>query len=247
MVCMVLLVGDDGFCYNLNSEGCCIFTMRNEVHRMLKFRTVAWMLAIAGVVSLSGAAAWAADNNSIKIGVVDVQKVYKEAPRVKQYTEELDMFRQQLSNKLDIRSQNLMLTEDEIKELVDLKVKDNPTDKDKARIDELLNSERAKDNEFKTLQGTQNLNDQQKARLKELQDIQQKSKDTGNALAKDYEGQFQSKMSEMDDKARADLQDAIKKVADAKGMNLMVDKAVILIGGTDVTDDVIAKLDRKVQ
>lgn len=214
---------------------------------MLRLRRMAWVLvSVVAVMGLIGSVARAATSEP-KIGVVDVQKVYKDAPRVKQYQEQLDGFKQTLTAKLDVRAQNMMLNEDEIKELVDLKTKDKATDADNARIKQLTDAERAKDEELKKLQETKDLNDQQKARLKELQDLQQKSKDTGNALIKDYDGQYQTKMGELQVKIDSEIQAAVTKMSEAKGLALVLDKAGVMLGGIDVTDDVISRLDRKMQ
>lgn len=215
---------------------------------MFNLRKMAWVvMAVCVATWLVGSVVYAAGSNEVKIGVVDVQRVYKDAPRVKQYKEGLDAFQQQLANKLEIRAQNMMLDENEIKELIDLKTKDKPTDQDKARIDQLINQEKAKDEELKKLQETKDLTDQQKARLKELQDLQQKSKDAGNAVSKDYQDLLQNKAQELQVKVDADLQAAISKAAEAKGMTMIIDKAAVLLGGTEITDDVIARLDRKAQ
>lgn len=212
---------------------------------MLELRRTAWVVAagvvLAGLIG-SGARAAAAEP---KIGVVDVQKVYADAPRIKQYKEELDAFKQTLTQKLDVRAQNLMLDENEIKELIDLKLKAKPTDADNTRIKALTDGERAKDEELKTLQAAKEPNDQQKARLQELMNVQQKSKDTGNALIKDYDGQYQSKMGELQGKIDTELQAAVAKVGEAKGLGLILDKAGVMLGGIDITDDVIGRLDRK--
>lgn len=209
-------------------------------------RTACMLVSVIAVVGLIGSGSWAAANEP-KIGVVDVQKVYKDAPRVKQYQEQLDAFKQTLAGKLDIRAQNMMLNEDEIKELVDLKTKEKQTDADKTRITQLSEAERAKDEELKKLQETKDLNDQQKARLKELQNLQQKSKDTVNALIKDYDGQYQTKMGELQGKIDAEIQAAVVKMAEAKQLTLVLDKGGVMLGGIDVTDDVISRLDRKMQ
>jgi Skp family chaperone for outer membrane proteins len=190
--------------------------------------------------------AWAADN-APKIGVIDIQKVLRDAPRMKQYMEEYENLRQQLGRILDIRSQNLMLDEDQVKELIELKTKPSPTEKDKARIAELEKIERERDAEFKQLQSATNLTDAQKARLKELQELQDKSKATGKALEDDYNSRLQTKLQELDQQADADIQDAVKKVAEAKGLSLVLVKDAVRFGGVDITDDVIGKLERKVQ
>jgi Skp family chaperone for outer membrane proteins len=214
---------------------------------MLRLRRAAWILFVGiAVVGLMGSVAWAAPAaNEPKIAIVDSQKVYKEAPRIRQYQESLDAFKQLLTGKLDIRSQNWMLDETEIQELIGLKTKDKPTDADNARIKVLTDSERAKDDELKTLQQTTAPTDQQKARLNELTDLQKKSKDTANATAKDYETQYSSKMGELQTKIDAELQAAVVKVAESKGYTLVLDKAVVMLGGTDISDLVIGALDRK--
>ena len=207
----------------------------------------AWMLAVAAAAVLfAGVAAEAADNQ-IKIGVVDIQKMYRDAPRIKQYMEDLDEFRGSLALKLEIYGQNTMLDGNEIKELIDLKTKETPTEADKTRIKTLEDTERARDAELKGLQENKELNEQQKARLQELQDMQKMSKDTLNAIAKDYDEQWQTKTQEFDAKAVADLREAINTVAQDKGFTLVLDQAAVFFGGTDITDDVIAKLDRKMQ
>ena len=214
---------------------------------MLGLRRAAWILLTGiAVVGLLGSAVYAAPAaNEVKIAIVDTQKIYKEAPRIRQYQEQLDAFKQLLTTKLDIRSQNWMLDETEILELITLKTKEKPTDADTARIKALTDIERAKGTELTTLQQTANPTDQQKARQKELMDLQQKSKDTANATLKDYDAQYQSKMQELQGKIDTDLQAAVTKVAESKGYTIVLDKVVVMLGGTDISDLVIGALDRK--
>lgn len=214
---------------------------------MSKSRAVAWVLWV--VVVLGGwvlaAPVWAADAD-LKIGIVDTEKLMN-SPRFKQYDEEVTAFGQSLETKLTIRNQKLMLNEAEIKELIDLRTKPKTTPQDDARVKELEDIERQRDAELKTLQETKEPTEQQKARLKELQDMRQKSKDTGDALHKDYQGQLRSRVQSLDEQFAAEVQDAIKEVAQAKGLALVLNKMQVLFGGIDISDDVTAKLDRKIQ
>lgn len=204
------------------------------------------LVCIIAVVGLFGSGAWAAAAEP-KIGVVDGQKIDSNAPRVKQYMEQLDARQQLLKTKLEIRAQNLMLDENEINELIDLKTKEKPTDAENARVKVLTDLERAKDDELKKMQETKDLNDQQKSRLQELMNLQQKSKDMGNSLSKDYDTQLQSLAGELQGKIDTDVRAAVAKVAETKGLSLVFDKVVVVYGGIDITDDVIARLDRKMQ
>lgn len=210
-------------------------------------RRMAWFVAaIVATVSFGIAGQVKAADPVPKIGVVDTEKLTT-SPRFKQYDEELTKFVEDLRAKLTIRKQKLMLNETEIKELVDLKIKANPTAQDQERIKALEETEKQRDAELKQLQETKDATEQQKARLKELQDMRQKSTDTGEALEKDYQSAWQSKAQTLDVQFATEVQDAIKAVAQAKGLTLVLAKMQVLYGGTDVTDDVIAKLDRKIQ
>ncbi|MGB9619666.1 MAG: OmpH family outer membrane protein [Armatimonadota bacterium] len=207
----------------------------------------AWSAA-AVVAALVGFAsgAWGADNTP-KIGIIDVQKILTDAPRMKQYDEEYQSLRLQLQKNLDIRSQNLMLNENEIKELIDLKSKANPTDQEKARIAELEKIEKDRDARYKELQAVKEPTEAQKAELKTLQEMRSKSETTGRAIEEDYLSRLQTKRDELYKKMDADLQEAVNKVVEAKGLTLVLVKDAVRFGGVDITDDVIGKLERKVQ
>ena len=210
---------------------------------MLKSRRMAWVLAAMFVVAASIGMSGAMAASEVKIGIVDPAKVFKNAPKLKGYADELQKFKADLLAKLDIRSQNMMLDETEVQELVELKLKAVATDKEKARVTELESAERARDAEMKTLTETKDPNDTQKARLKTLQDMQQSSKTKGGELQKGYDERWSAKTQEMDAKAETDVREAIKKVAEAKGLTLVITKEAVMYGGSDISDDVIAKLD----
>jgi len=213
---------------------------------MLGLRKMGLILACGfAVAAIVGAGASAAPPPELKIGVVDAPKIDDNAPRIKQYKEELDAFGNLLKKKLDIRSQNQMLDENEIKELIDLSTKEKPTDADNARIKALVELDRSKYDELQKLQEAKDPNEQQKARLNELMDLQKRSKEMFNALSKDYDTQYQNKAMELQGKIDTEVRAAVAKVAEAKGLSLVLDKAVVIYGGIDITDDVVLRLDRK--
>lgn len=184
---------------------------------------------------------------ALKFGVVDSIKVLSEAPRFKQYEENLQTFYKDLETKLNVRSQHLMLTETEVTELITLRTKAELNNQEKARSAELSQFEKDRDGELKNLQSTAEPNDQQKTRLKELQDIQQKSKDTGKALATDYESQLVTRKHELDLQVEKDIIEVVTNIANQQGLSMVFLKNSVVFGGTDITDAVIAALDRKAQ
>jgi Skp family chaperone for outer membrane proteins len=211
---------------------------------MVTSRGVVWMIAVAVGLLFVASAGMAADSG-IAVGIVDVTKVYAEAPRVKQLRETLDKHTLDLSKKLEIRGQNLMLTEEQVRELIDLQTKVNPTEAEKAKIKQQTDLERGNDEELKKLQAATQLDDKQKARLNELTDLQKKSKTTGEQMEKDYNAQLQTEAKDLESKAASEIEQVIKKIAEDKKFAFVFAKDAVFYGGTDVTSQVIDKLERK--
>ena len=74
------------------------------------------------------------------------------------------------------------------------------------------------------------------------QEFEEKSKDM-NATEKDrYYKQLQERLGnkekELMDPLMKDIETAIKKVADKKGLTVVVDKNAVIYGGVDITDEV---------
>lgn len=64
-----------------------------------------------------------------------------------------------------------------------------------------------------------------------------------------YYAQLQDRLAQKEREVMAPVLDkvtaAIKKVADSKGLTIVVDKQTVLYGGVDITDDVIKNLGGK--
>ena len=80
-------------------------------------------------------------------------------------------------------------------------------------------------------------------------EFDEKSKDMPDAEKQRYYAQLQDRLSQKDMELRAPILDkvnaAIKKVADAKGLTVVVEKQAVLYGGSDITDEVIKNLGGK--
>lgn len=211
---------------------------------MIGSRKIALAIGIVSVLLFVASVCYAAES-PLTVGVVDVTKVYAEAPRIKQLREQLDKRRVELSTKLEIRGQSLMLSEEQVRELIDLKLKPTPTEAEKTKIKQLVDLERANDDELKTLQGTAQPTDAQKTRMNELAEIQKKSKTIGEQMERDYNSQLQNEAMGLESKAATEIEEVIKTVAQAKKLSFVFAKDAVFFGGVDVTTEVIGKLDRK--
>lgn len=76
-----------------------------------------------------------------------------------------------------------------------------------------------------------------------------KAKDLPDAEKQRYYAQLQDRLAQKERELMAPVLDkvtaAIKKVADSKGLTIVVDKQTVLYGGVDITDDVIKNLGGK--
>lgn len=77
-------------------------------------------------------------------------------------------------------------------------------------------------------------------------EFEEKSKNMSDQEKADYYNQTQErlqvKQQELLDPIEKSVNDAIKKVADAKGLSVVLDKNTVVYGGTDVTNDVVSRL-----
>ena len=91
---------------------------------------------------------------------------------------------------------------------------------------------------------------QMQAAVTEVQkDFEEKSQGMTDQEKADYYRQCQQrlsqKQSELMEPILKSVDDTIKKVADTKGLSVVIEKAAVVYGGTDITQDVISKLTKK--
>lgn len=90
---------------------------------------------------------------------------------------------------------------------------------------------------------------QMRTAINEVQkDFEEKSAGMNDQEKQDYYRQCQQRLEqkriELTDPILKSIDDAIKSVADAKGISVVIDKVVVVYGGTDITQDVIKKLSK---
>ena len=79
-------------------------------------------------------------------------------------------------------------------------------------------------------------------------DFEEKSANMSDQEKQDYYRQtvtrLQQKQAELIDPIRQSIDEQIKAVATAKGLNIVVEKGAVLYGGQDITQDVVKKLSK---
>ena len=91
------------------------------------------------------------------------------------------------------------------------------------------------------------VDNQMRTAITEVQkDFEEKSAGMNDQEKQDYYRQCQQRLEqkriELTDPILKSVDDAIKSVADSKGMSVVIDKVAVVYGGADITQDVIKKL-----
>ena len=96
----------------------------------------------------------------------------------------------------------------------------------------------------------ENFQNQMNAAIEEIRkDFEEKSAGMTEQEKQDYYRQcnqrLEQKRMELTEPLEKSVEDTIKKVADSKGLSVVIEKAAVVYGGTDITQDVISKLTKK--
>jgi Skp family chaperone for outer membrane proteins len=182
-----------------------------------------------------------------KIGIVDVSRVEDEYTEVKDATTVVNALEASLTDILKMRQKYSLLSPQELDELEKLTGLEKPEDKDKQRITELSKKGDDLAAELETLRNKKDPTDADKARLTELTAASTKSSTDVEARRAEYATKVQGKQKELLDKLTDKMNAAIAELAQQKSFWVVVAKPVTLWGGTDITDELIAKLNKDVK
>ena len=96
----------------------------------------------------------------------------------------------------------------------------------------------------------QNIETQMQTAVDEVRkEFEEKSAGMNDQEKQDYYQQSQErlrqKQQELLDPIEQSIKDAVKKTAEAKGLGVVIEKAAVVYGGQDITNDVISKLAKK--
>jgi len=179
------------------------------------------------------------------IGYVDLAQVteqIKETTDWKQNVSKFEGERNKKRNEIEDLAKIRFLTKVERTELETLQAKQKPTDGEKARINELVAKSATLDQEYQKLAMTEKPNETETKRLTDLTAMREKA---SGDLQQEYDKraeELQKMESDMLDQMQKRILEIVGKVADNKGLGMVVDRQAILYGGQDITKDVLDKL-----
>jgi Skp family chaperone for outer membrane proteins len=215
------------------------------------FKRFVVMISIFGLaVGLFFSSARAAESSKPTFGSVDVEKVFAGYNKAKQQSQDLQVYVEQMRNKLTERKANRLLSTEEFNQLMDLETKANPTTDDKKKTEQIKELSRQREQELEGLQQKKDLTTADRDRLNELQDQIGK---TDSALQSDqdkYQKEIDKRKSDFIQQGLQDIQAKVASVAKSKGISIVFtrnlgDAMFVIYSEVDVTEDVITALNKK--
>ncbi|HOJ22148.1 MAG TPA: OmpH family outer membrane protein [Armatimonadota bacterium] len=213
------------------------------------------LFAGAGRTTAVAQAAAGEQPAAVSIGVVDMERVSEDSLPYKEANKELQALQQSLNQNIQEVAQLTYLTGPETNELVAILDAKELTAAQKARHAELKKTADEREKEFSTLMQTKNPTDQQKKRLQELNAMRNGREQILAELNQKYQQSFRQKLQEVDAQLGKSVSEIINEVAKARKLSIVLSKSVIItldrkqdvifFGGTDITDEVIKRLNQR--
>jgi Skp family chaperone for outer membrane proteins len=201
------------------------------------------------MTALPGKPARAAEAKFPVFATLDVEKAFNGYDKKTQLDAKLQADKAQADEKLRLRSDNAFLTADEFTQLADLAAKPTKTDDDKTKIAALTKTANDRQAEYTGLQQKKDATDAEKARLQELQSMGEKAKAAFDAEQTSLYQKLQKQQVDLSKQIMQDVEVAATNVAKAKGITMVFNKSFgepgfIIYSGMDITDEVLAKLNK---
>ncbi len=201
-------------------------------------------LALAGVLLLGLAAvvpALAAEA-APAVGVVDMERVGKDYKGFEELQTKYQKFAQDQQDRFAARQKVMMLNEADYTKYFDLVQAGAPTDANKKLISDLETLASTRQNRLKELVAVKERDATQQQEYDDLSKLYNlrmaELKDLDDSLLKEV----QQMKADLTKQADTQVEAAVKTVADQKKLTVVFVKAAILFGGTDITEDVLTKL-----
>jgi Skp family chaperone for outer membrane proteins len=205
------------------------------------------------LAALTGAKAGQDKNalGGLKIAVVDADKLLSEYSYTPIANKQLQDKQNEADSVLRAWQSNPLLTEQEQTELATLITAENSpaglTDAQKARKKQLLDESNALLTEFDTLKNKKvgDITPEDNKRLTALMKLGNDTDVRINARAQQSKDELSKMQAKLVTQVQSDVKTALAKVAKEKGYNLVLSSSVAPYGENDITDAVLAQLNKK--
>ena len=204
-------------------------------------RRMTFVLATAAVLAVSVAAS-AATPPASQFGVVAAPRIGAEYTKMAELDRQFQEFQKEQEARLQQQHKARLLFDDEQREFLDFAATAAPTEERDKRLAELAQSSDNRERKLFELRQMKERTPEQEEEYQELNALYEKRMRELAALQAELQKKVEDKRAELSKIIEDDMAAAIKAVAEEKGLALVFHKEVVLFGGLDITDEVIAKL-----
>ncbi|MGQ9524590.1 MAG: OmpH family outer membrane protein [Armatimonadota bacterium] len=203
------------------------------------------VLAVLGAASWTGIFAQGQSPPAFNFAVIDLKKTVDNYTETAKAQQELAALDKTLRDTYDNKEAGRFLDDNERKELETLQAVANPSGEQKKRLDELVQLNNARAQTFRGLQLNPNRTPSEEQEYKTLLARSDDMDKQLDELADRLQEQLRKKQEEIGNRLNDAIQKAINTVATQKSIPAVFDKTAVLFGGQDITDDVLAVLNKK--
>ena len=207
----------------------------------MRIAVVALAFLMAGLV-LAYVAMAAGTAPAQSIGVVSVEQILRDYEKAKKSNAELRAMEQSLNDRNTLMRQHRLLSGQEMQEYIKLIAIEKPTPADQTRIAALEDLYKQRELRLQSLQSEKEPTDQQKQELIEFQGYVNDSGKAIEAAIRDLNKQLMERNSVLNDEVVKDIKVAVGVIAQESNTPMVFDKAAVIIGGVDLTEKTLKKL-----
>ena len=211
------------------------------------------LVMVVAAILMCGAVA-----NAAGVGLVDYGKASTESNLYKSYDQQIQRYHSELAAEFAEFQSTSYLTSAELSELNALKAKTAQTEAEKTRVAELEGLTKKRNQRLLELQQKTNPTEAEAAELTDLTRTDRAAADQLQKKDSELAAKFSQRNAEYATDVAAKVKEAVAAVAKDKQLDLVFAKEltmpdrqgnaltlpIVLYGGTDITDDVLAKLNK---
>ncbi|MCS7066637.1 MAG: OmpH family outer membrane protein [Fimbriimonadales bacterium] len=199
-------------------------------------RTFTGILAIAALFTLAHAQT---------VGMVDYERIIKEAQFAQDTQRELEALGQRYQQAFQTLQENLILTDEERQELTNLLLQPNLNDQQKKRVDALKATARQRGDELQALRQKATPTETEKAALERFTQMEARSREALQILGQQWGQEFERQAQTQSSQVQKRIREVIAQVAKEKKIQVVFPANMVLYCESDLTDEVIKRLNAK--
>ena len=176
------------------------------------------------------------------VGTVDTGRIATEYKGMQALNQQYNDFQREREQKLMDRQRVMMLVDADYTKYLDLKQAAAPTESTQKQLTDLETSAKQREDRYRALADKRDRTAEEQKEYDELNKVYNQRKGEMRVLQDSLAKEVQAKREELTKTITTSLDTAIKTVAEAKKLSLVIAKEAVLYGGTDITNEVLEKL-----